>query len=61
MRYVDKVKILQYLHDACSNDVEFAKFVNDPVDAICPNLCSRLIPAIVENELLKNDLQEVCF
>ncbi|KAL6729097.1 hypothetical protein Aduo_000184 [Ancylostoma duodenale] len=48
--------LTQHLLDTCTKDIEFAKFVNDPVDSECPNLCDRLIPTILQNEGIKRDL-----
>ncbi|RCN53127.1 hypothetical protein ANCCAN_00680 [Ancylostoma caninum] len=48
--------LAQHLFDTCTKSIEFAKFVNDPVDKECPDLCDRLIPTILQNHELKRDL-----
>ncbi|KAK6727944.1 hypothetical protein RB195_005543 [Necator americanus] len=54
----DHSNITESLLDGCAKDIEFAKFVNDPVDKECTNICEKLIPRIVGNEQLKKDLLE---
>ncbi|EYC12136.1 hypothetical protein Y032_0048g1629 [Ancylostoma ceylanicum] len=51
-----EANLTQHLSDVCAKDIEFAKFVKDPVDSECPNLCKRLIPKFLRDEEIKKDL-----
>ncbi|KHJ84189.1 hypothetical protein OESDEN_16101 [Oesophagostomum dentatum] len=48
--------ITEELADACSKDIDFAKFVKDPIDTACPEFCEKFIPVILKDEKLKSNL-----